>query len=225
MKHPRHVCGGVHALCLIILRLLCFRQKVTIVTYQIPKMVLERIQQDTPKTFWAVTATGLQTCKSSVPPASGKHFSHAALCSVSGFLVSFSPDFLSQFLFSAARFQHGLLLLSVSLATRLPAHLLSEDKSWPYQHSTSKSLGCADWNADLSIAPSCYRKFFSTVLLYVRTVIAAVTHSRSYWTLYFPKSVYPRERASILIKHHGYQLIFVSLLTMLLSIVLMCLWF
>lgn len=61
MKHPRHVCGGVHTLHLIILRLLCFSQKVTIVTYQIPKMVLEKIQQDTPKIFLVVTATGLQT--------------------------------------------------------------------------------------------------------------------------------------------------------------------
>lgn len=99
MKHPRHVCGEVHTLHIIILRLLCFRQKVTIVTYQILKMVLERIQQDTPKTFWIVTATELQTFKWSVPPASRNHFFHAALCSVSGFLVSFSPVFLSQFFF------------------------------------------------------------------------------------------------------------------------------
>lgn len=72
MKHPRHVCGKAHTLCIIIVRLLCFRQKVTIVTYQILKMVLEKIQQDTPKT----------------------------LIQNQDFLVSFSPVYLSQFLFS-----------------------------------------------------------------------------------------------------------------------------
>lgn len=54
-------------------------------------MVLERIQQDTPKTFWVVAAIGLQTHKYLVPPVSGNYFFHAALYSISGFLVSFSP--------------------------------------------------------------------------------------------------------------------------------------
>lgn len=225
MKHPGHVCGGVHTLRLIILRLLCFRQKVTIVTYQIPKMVLERIQQDTPKTFWIVTDTGLQTYKCSVPPASGNCFFCAALCPVSGFLLSFLPVFLSQFLFSAARLWHGLLPPSLSLAVSLSAHTLSGYKPWPYQNSTSKSLGCADWNAHLSVAPSRKREVFSTVPLRVRNVLTTLTHSRSYWTLYFPKPVYPREHASILIKHHGHLSADICQFTYHASTVLMCLWF
>lgn len=82
MKHPRHVCGKAHTLWIIIVRLLCFREKVTIVAYQILKMVLERIQQDTAKTFWVAAAIGLQTHECSVSPVSGSYFFHAALCSI-----------------------------------------------------------------------------------------------------------------------------------------------
>lgn len=70
-------------------------------------MVLERIQQDTPKTFWVVAAIGLQTHKYLFPPVSGNYFFHAALCSISGFLVSFLPVYLSQFLFSLCNSKSG----------------------------------------------------------------------------------------------------------------------
>lgn len=48
------------------------------------------------------------------------------------------------------------------------------------------------------------RKIISTVLLCVRTVLRIITHFRDYWTLYFPKSMYPREHANVLIKHRGH---------------------
>lgn len=142
MKHPRHVCGKAHTLWIIILRLLCFRQKITIVTYQILKMVLERIQQDTPKTFWVVAAIGLLTHKCLVPPVSGNYFVHAALCSISVFLVSFSPVYLSQFIFSLCNSSSEFSSFpQISPADCLP--LFSEDKSFPYQNSISKSLVCS----------------------------------------------------------------------------------